>query len=246
MTTAVLIFHQGYTDIINSLGLISYYAQRYNTLNVLMRNEAKNMLDFFIKDKSNVIVTYIEHDDFEIYREKYQLQNVYLSSDDKLLIGYHDHLRKDKYVNKFHLMMKSDKHHNFVRGFYKAYDIGYQNRFDGFVFERDYNRENEMYNQIIGLNTEYVLVHDTEDLPIELNNTILKINLNKISDTFFDMIKVIENAREIHVIDSVWGVFIYLLDVKYRLCQNIKVYVYLKRKHKYMFDNPLLPNWILK
>ena len=33
----------------------------------------------------------------------------------------------------------------------------------------------------------------------------------------FDYIKIIENAQEIHLLDSVWGTLIYQLDAKYNL-----------------------------
>ena len=63
---------------------------------------------------------------------------------------------------------------------------------------------------------------------------------------FFDMIKVLENSIEIHLLDSVWGAFVYLLDAKYRLFKNKKIFLYAKRGYKSMFEEPVkLNNWII-
>ena len=61
------------------------------------------------------------------------------------------------------------------------------------------------------------------------------------------MIKVLENAIEIHLLDSVWGAFIYQLDAKYKLFQSKKIVLYAKRGYHKMFLSPVkLNNWIIK
>jgi predicted RNase H-like HicB family nuclease len=56
----------------------------------------------------------------------------------------------------------------------------------------------------------------------------------------------LENALEIHLLDSVWGAFIYQLDAKYNLFQNKKIFLYAKRGHIRMFKEPIkLKNWII-
>jgi len=68
--------------------------------------------------------------------------------------------------------------------------------------------------------------------------------LNNITEIFFDMIKVLENSIEIHLIDSVWGALIYLLDAKHNLFKNKNIYLYAFRKHHKMFTEPVkLKNW---
>lgn len=67
-----------------------------------------------------------------------------------------------------------------------------------------------------------------------------------VSDIFFDTIQVLENALEIHLLDSVWGAFIYQLDAKYKLFQNKKIVLYAKRGYIKMFEEPIkLTNWII-
>ncbi len=62
------------------------------------------------------------------------------------------------------------------------------------------------------------------------------------------MIKVLENATEIHLLDSVWGSLCYHLDCKYNLFKNknIPVYLYAKRGYEAMFSDPIkMDNWII-
>ena len=61
------------------------------------------------------------------------------------------------------------------------------------------------------------------------------------------MIKILENAIEIHLIDSIWGAFIYLLDTRYKLFRDKKIYLYPKRRWGKMFQEPLkLDNWVIR
>jgi hypothetical protein len=63
---------------------------------------------------------------------------------------------------------------------------------------------------------------------------------------FFDYIKVLENAIEIYLLDSIWGAFIYQLDAKYKLFQNKKIFLYAKRGYRKMFEEPVrLENWTI-
>ena len=57
---------------------------------------------------------------------------------------------------------------------------------------------------------------------------------------FFDTIGLIENATEIHVIDSCWMIFIYLLNHRIKL-NNISAHCI--RGYNFMVNEPLLTNW---
>jgi hypothetical protein len=45
--------HQGWTDIINNLSLISYYSKIYDELIVLMRDDARQIVDYYVKGLDN-------------------------------------------------------------------------------------------------------------------------------------------------------------------------------------------------
>jgi hypothetical protein len=156
---------------------------------------------------------------------------------DILYHGYHDHNRKDNYNNSF-----SKSKLFFVESFYILYNINYMTRISHFNIGRNYDLENYKYDEFVKKYGEkYILQHEINNV----NSKIPIINLNGVSDTFFDYIKILENAQEIHLLDSVWSAIIYLLDAKYSLFKNIKIYIYCKRGYYDMYKKPIqLSNWI--
>lgn len=238
----ILYFHQGWTDIINCFALINYYTNLYDKIYLIMKHESKELIDFYTKDINNLEIFYeekknIDENGIQFVINKYN--NIDLQSCDFLGIGGHDNSRKDKYNNKFRCIDNC-----FVKGFYESYDISYITRINNFEFNRNYILEQETYNNFVNLyGNNYILYHEVienynKDYPI--------INLNNISNIFFDTIKILENAIEIHLLDSIWGAFIYQLDAKYKLFQNKKIILYAKRGYKKMFEEPIkLENWII-
>ena len=238
----ILYFHQGWTDIINCLALINYYCKLYDKIYLIMREDAKQMVDFYTKDLKNLEIFYeekinINKNGILFVINKYK--NLDIQNIDFLGIGCHDHLRNDKYKNIF-----AKTSGFFVNIFYTSYDIPYITRINNFTFNRNIKLEENKYNEFINkYGKEYILYHETIE-KYDKNKKI--VNLNGISNIFFDMIKVLENAIEIHLLDSVWGAFIYQLDAKYKLFRNKKIILYAKRGYQVMFLSPVkLDNWII-
>ena len=239
----ILYFHQGWTDIINCLALINYYCKLYDKIYLIIREDAKQMIDFYTKDLKNLEIYYIVKNILDNQNINEYLKNNYKNLDiqdiDFLGIGGHDHLRNDKYKNTF-----VEKSGFFVNKFFTSYEIPYITRINDFTFNRNKELEQNKYNEFINkYGKEYILYHETIE-KYDKNKKI--VNLNGISNIFFDMIKVLENAIEIHLLDSVWGAFIYQLDAKYKLFQSKKIILYAKRGYQVMFLSPVkLDNWII-
>jgi hypothetical protein len=258
MKTGLLYFHLGWTDIINSLALIDYYNKKYDKLIVLMIIASKPLVEYYIKNKKNIEIIYLNitnRYDFgnsgDLNLPIYLLKNYSIDIEDNkydlLFHGHHDRYRTDQYKRCF--ILSSAHYFNdgiyFVNGFYTKYDIEYINRIECFNLNRDIEIETQIYNDFIIRNGEnYVLYH--EIIEIEKQNKIKYINLALISTTFFDYIKVLEKSMEIHLIDSVWAAIIYILNCKYRLFESIQIFLYAKRGHNKMFTEPyILPNWTI-
>ena len=150
-----------------------------------------------------------------------------------------DIYRNDKYKNNFSI---SRRNNFFVNSFYICYNIPYINRIDEFKITRDKELEDSVYNEFINkYGEDYILFHEI----IENNNKCKNvINLNGITDNMFEYIKVLEHAKEIHLLDSIWGAFIYQLDAKYQLFKNKNIILYARRQYHKMFTEPyMLSNW---
>lgn len=231
-----LYFYQGWTDIINCLALINYYCNLYDKIYLIIRNDSKELIDFYTKDIRNIHILYeekknIDLNGFQFVINKYN--NIDLQNSNFLGIGCHDNNNKFRFIDGC-----------FVKGFYESYDIPYITRINNFEFNRNHGLEEETYNNFINIyGNNYILYHEVIE---NYNNDIKIINLNGISNILFDYIKVLENAFEIHLLDSIWGAFIYQLDAKYKLFQNKKIFLYVKRGYRRMFEDPVkLENWII-
>jgi hypothetical protein len=59
-----------------------------------------------------------------------------------------------------------------------------------------------------------------------------------------DQIKILENAKEIHFIDSSYSVMIYFLSLTNEKIKNIpKYFHYYVRKNSMIYENPTPNNW---
>jgi hypothetical protein len=244
----ILFFHQNWTDIINNLALIDYYLEYYDKLIVLCIIDANNLINYYIRNKKNIIIifdnyfiNYFTNNIINYLHNKYNIDTI---NYDILFHGHHDSERIDKYKNQFIINYK-ENNKCFVKSFYISYDIDYIVRIKYFNINRDINKENEIYNNFIKINGfKYILYH--EIIPEKKIINFNYINLNKISNTFLDYIKVLEYSQEFHLLDSVWAAIIYILDCKYKLFQKKKIFLYAKRNFELMFIEPLLlNNWII-
>jgi hypothetical protein len=237
----ILYFHQGWTDIINCLGLINYYCNKYDKIYLLIREDAKNLIDFYITDLIKVQPLY-ETKDTENLSFDYVINKYKITNYDLLGIGIHASVRNDEYRDKYSITCKNEIF--FVEAFYISYNIPYITRINDFTFTRNYDLEKTTYQNFVNkYGNDYIIYHEVIR-DYDESKTI--VNLNGISDTFFDMITVLENALEIHLLDSVWGAFIYQLDAKYKLFKNKKIILYADRGYKPMFTRPIqLDNWII-
>lgn len=234
----ILYFHQGWTDIMNCLALITYYSNIFSKVHLIIRNDSYELLNYYTKKYNNINIIYIDKTELDNMNILNYLQTCNINVDNvKLLFhGIHDKYRKDKYNNAF-----NNCKCYFVERFYKAYDMPYDIR-SNISFYRDTDLEHNTYKNFIKLyGNEYILYHEI----IKTNKNIVKVNLNQISNIFFDYIEVIEHATEIHLIDSSWAALIYLLEIKFNLFHNINIMLYAIKNHKEMFQKPKkLDNWI--
>lgn len=251
---ALLYFHQGWTDIVNCLPMINIYAAKYSKLYVLVREDAWGLIQYYIRGLRNVIPVYAPHsvlNESGIRVVDIARHNItHLEIMGHLDIGRpaNDPMRDAyrRFVAK-HAYRRSDESmsHTFERVFYEAYNLPYTDRVDKFVLHRDPILEETVYNQVVK-QKPYICVHNNPLLNLIVcpKSTLPRIELHQSSDIFFDYIRVLQDAEEIHVIDSVWAGICYLLDAKYNCFHEKPIYVYCYRDFHRMFTEPVaLPNW---
>jgi hypothetical protein len=233
MKKCLLLFHRGFTDQIAMMPIVDYYRTIYSDITILNVPQAKFLYNFYLKNKTGINT---------IYSDVYNTNDVHSSNINKynsteydyLFHGKHDRNRLDRYKNSYtSVPWQIPNSPHFGKRYYEFYGIDFINKINFFIFDREPNIENEKYEEFIKKNSqEYILYHDDlatdhENINIRLiNNKIKSINLNGLASQCFYYIKILENAKEIHLIDSVWAQFCYLLDAKYGVLKNTKIFLY--------------------
>lgn len=251
---ALLFFHQGWTDIVNCLPMINIYSAKYRKLYVLVREDAWGLIQYYIRGMRNVIPVYAPHK--VIGQIGFTVVDIAHHKITRFeFMGHLDNMRplqdpmRDAYQRfvSTHSYKRPDGtvSHPFERVFYEAYDIPYADRVNRFVLYRDPILEETVYNRVVK-QKPYICVHTNPALNLMIcpNTTLPRLELNQSSDIFFDYIRVLQHAEELHLIDSVWAAICYMLDAKYGLFHGKPIYVYCFRNFERMFTEPVsLPNW---
>jgi hypothetical protein len=264
-----IVIHQGIGDLFNSVGIINYYEEKYKNVFILLLNNLNlNIMRAIFHNRPNIVPNIPEFINYQQTthpntcvncmtngkpnncRRKSRKQCIYINYDeldgDIIKIGSFnnacdwENYRKDKF--------------SFAHSFYTYNNLDASFRIDKFNIYNDTEAEINVYNTFIKkYGKKYILIHedDTRNLKInrtKINNKTLPIiNLNKISDTFVDYTKIIKNASEIHLIDSSWSVFIYLLsykDIKDKPIFLNESYFKLKGRDTNIYKNPTFSNWV--
>lgn len=136
---------------------------------------------------------------------------------------------------------------------YKFLDLDFADWSDYFTFERNLERENELYYKILNLtdNSVYTLINRKYGSPPNSVNCV-HIDLTKFNSyveldyidgiNLFDWCKVIENAKEIHTVDTSINYIIDKLSLNSKLelysRYNPPNYIHIKNifKTKYNFN----------
>lgn len=265
MVKGCVYFHQGWSDIVMCLPLINYYHENFDELAILVRSDARPLVEFYIRDLPGTYTVALDTDNGRfsglINTEGIGSRVVGGSSveipQDYFILFHdaHDGYRKDKYKSFSQKYGRAFQDRHFAQNFYEYYDIPYSYRISKFSVKSDMYGEIATYRKFVEQHGQkYIVYHDDEmnhlhgshhiSTKLEINSDLPKVNLNKISDVFFDYLMVLEHAQEIHLIDSVWACLIYQLDARYNFLAGKPVHLYPLRGHTYLFE-PKLENWII-
>jgi hypothetical protein len=225
-------------------GLIRHYSSIYNNVILVCRNDYFDQLKIMYQDLSNLYLYQI-HNETKNVIHLYDFINVYVPYNDEIIFLFKEkkilfqpmafHTNKYKLSNKF--VIKSNVYYPkllFTR------DIDYSIRYSKFKINRDLDKENKLYDNLVEIIGEsyciiiddksrnFIINNNNNDIPIfrlspNANNNNLDLILD---DNIFNYIKILENAKEIHTIDSSIVLLIDQLDI------NVKTYI-----HRYIRKN---------
>jgi len=183
--------HQGLGDHIICNGIVRHFVDLYNDVTVFCKPHNEKNVKWMYRDDSRIHVLSVGQDQDTInYIIGNNLQN------STVLVGF-DRLWKE---------FQPPVVESFDEAFYKMINLPFEYRFSKFKLMRDEERENECYNALNPNNEPYIFVHDDVTRGFKIDKSKLPQNIkiieNDIRYTIFDFLKVLENAEEIHMMQS--------------------------------------------
>lgn len=216
MNKCLLCFHQGWSDIVNCSPLIDYYLGKYSEVKVVIRDDAKSLVEGYIRNKDRIIIDYQPKNTFpsDSYIQEHKDQGF-----DICFHGSYDSSRTDQYKGAFSY---SNSNH-FVKNFYTAYGIDHKEKVNSFTLNRDIESEQTFAKKMTG---DYICAHFGEHFQSVSTNLSI-FNLDNSTSNPFEAITLLQRSKEIHLIDSMWAAVCYLLDAKYSFFRSSSIPIFL-------------------
>ena len=191
--------HLGLGDHIICNGLVRNICKKIKTVNLFCKPEYSPSVNFMYHDLENLKI--IEGNDKSI---PLLLNDIHIQN--KIIIGF----------DAFHHNHNNEK---FDKFFYSSIGLNFEKRWSDFYVSRDLKREEKLYNTF-GIEGEYAFIHEDRSRGYYVDKNKISNGLQLLSpdinytSNIFDYLMLIENAKEIHVIDSCFKQLIETTDVK--------------------------------
>lgn len=237
----------GYGDWISINGMIRFFSSKYDEVNLIVDGSDLTFLSNLYKDDVKIKFVYSNQigkisnlDDYLNLEIWEQIKNNHNNN------NFYDRFNPIGKKFEFDVLSIDDEcysreesPHNFIRkcrkqlennssAFYIAAGIPKEYRLDKFYYKRDFESEDQFFNSL-NLPKEYVVIceygNNLVDRKFIKNKDTYIININNISPKYFDVIKVIENAKEVHLIENSIALLVYHLQYK-NLMKNIKINIH--------------------
>jgi hypothetical protein len=191
----------GLGDHISCHGIVRHYCETWENVVLFVKERYLKNVQYMYNDIKNL--NFLAGEDIQVinYLRKYNPPDV-------LYVGAVT-------INGYDANRLTEENGNFEEQFYKMAGVPFEFKYSKFFINRNIEKEKELFNSLGLKPKEYVFVHSGG---VELKEEFFQDKtLRKVSpDThdFLDWIYVIENAKEIHCMDSSFLCLIDCLDIK--------------------------------
>jgi len=188
VTLKYIYHHLGLGDHIICNGMVRHYSELYDNVVLFSYSHNLSNVEYMYRDLKNLEVFDFETEDHLV---KYIIENNLQPH--LIKIGFE---RLPGYLNKM----------TFDKAFYRMMGLDFMIRFDKFFFKRNDEKENLVCKTLNPNDEKYIFVIDDP-------NRGFNIDMNKVSNNYkiiknnynfmmFDYIKLLENAEEIHTMQT--------------------------------------------
>lgn len=263
---ATLIHHQGFGDLFTNNALCNYYSERYNNIVLFAFDENRRaIMKKMYSHLDNVEVVIPDYTTKKTGDSCIQCHtdcfNHHCPRGPFPTCQFIDYSKYNGYANlKFGCFENFSrwskflsKEKSFSHAFYSYVNLDKNIRINNFKISRDIEEENKVFERFKFSNQDYIVIHDDKDRNLIIDEYHLKSSkniyqLNSSSKIMIDQLKILENAKEIHLIDSSYSVLIYFLSFNSEKLSNIPKYIhsYANRNRDYnIYTDPVPKNWFI-
>jgi hypothetical protein len=237
----------GYGDWLSVSGMARFLTKKYDQVYIIGDGGNYNFIEQLYKDEPNIKVVYsyqvnqiinsgdgqndildLKTGDNQSLNPNENYYNLYRQLGPKL--GFNqDTVDPDWFkLSGDPCKWKSGTEHileNNASGFYVSAGIPKEYRLDYFYYERDFESENKFFDSL-NLPEKYVVISEYDQNLLNRdhikNKDIHILNINNTAQNYFDIIKVIENAEEVHLLENSTSLMTYYLQYN-KLMSNIQI-----------------------
>jgi hypothetical protein len=228
---AVLMLHWGWTDLLQHIGMVRYYKTLYKSVSLICLPHQREFLEALYPDFQLIFVPCPDQGEIDLLvRRLFDEDYLFLMDGHQCSYSFTRVCRRQNFIPRTeiqkinceslrktawnyidHIKERDTKDPDFDEriGFYTLSGLDHSIAFDYFKILRDPVAEDDMYNELITTN-EYSVIHHVDKMDLSKAKYPL-IYLNDKSTKIIDMIKVIQNAKEVHLYDSLYGILCYFL-----------------------------------
>lgn len=198
----LILCHQGLGDHLACNGLYMTYSSMFERVYLPVTTRYFNEVTRMLGNKKNI--TLIKLSNSRVYWQQRQISRLFeWFGFETLKLGYFD------------LNFKSRPQIRLDEYFYIKAGIPLENRWSKFLYERNERRESNVFESFdIAKGEEYIFLHEDRARGFLINRELIKPKLRIIEPhqnqtiSIFDYRRIIENASEIHCIESSFSIFI--------------------------------------
>jgi len=199
--------------------IIRNYAKEYDKIYLFIYPHNLESVSFMYRDLKNI-------EFIQVYDQ--EVERIIINKTNVLKIGF----------GKLDV-----KNYKFDKSFYMGINLDFEKRWTDFYVERDMSREKELFKTFGIIENNYVLIHDDTNRTFEIDNEVVVnkdipiIRPNRtLTNNIFDYCYLIENAKELHCIDSTFKLIADSINIKskflfYHLNRNQDYNLYSSSKY---------------
>lgn len=211
--TLYVLHHLGLGDCLDCNAMVRILLNNYDKICAFSKEKHSNTMRYMYRDEKRISIISIPKNISE-EKEKEYVNYILKSENVKnyLEVGF----------NNYPWGKELELQKGCAELFYDQVGIPFQKRFDEWFFKRDIKEEERLSKKLNPNNEEFIFVHDDknrgfvvdEKKVLDNHEKTIRIVRNDMSENLFHFCKILEEAKEIHCMESSFKSLIEVLDVK--------------------------------